>query len=75
MKTILLFGKIIGILISTLIFSVNANSQENRAIGIWSGYIDLPTIKLELIYKITENKEGKPIFTLAACRTLNLSYY
>jgi len=38
--------------------AISAHSQQNNAIGNWSGKLELPTTKLELIFKISEDSTG-----------------
>jgi len=64
MKIFVLLGKLIGILLSLLIFANQSNGQEQRITGIWSGKIDLPTVKLELFFTFSENYSGKLSATL-----------
>ena len=49
----------------TLLNPVFTFSQTNqKATGNWSGTIDLPTAKLEMIFKISENESGKLVSKL-----------
>lgn len=49
------------VLLATIIqFSAIAqNSINKKAIGNWSGQLELPTSKLEIIFKISEDENGK----------------
>lgn len=64
MRILVLLGKLIGFLLSLLIFANQLNGQEQRVIGIWSGKIDLPTVNLELFFTFSENDSDKLIATL-----------
>jgi hypothetical protein len=54
--------KITKILIIFLFFVHQSNAQEssNNLIGNWSGKIELPMMKLEIIFKISMDENGKP---------------
>lgn len=46
------------ILLVHITIQVNAQENQNKTIGNWSGLIELPTIKLELIFKFSVNEKG-----------------
>jgi pimeloyl-ACP methyl ester carboxylesterase len=45
-----------------VIFSVfQASSQESKWLGIWSGKLDISSTKLEIIFEVWTDENGKPI--------------
>ncbi len=55
------FFKLIGLIIilSQIINQATAQEVTNKAQGNWSGQLELPTSKLEIIFKISVNENGK----------------
>jgi len=53
------FSPVLLILFLTILYFDSFSQTNEKAIGNWSGKLDLPTAKLEIIFKITEDESGK----------------
>ena len=47
-----------AIIFFQFLIQINAQENQNKITGNWSGEIELPTMKLEMIFKISEDENG-----------------
>ncbi len=56
--------QLVILLLALTIFSITAKAQQNAVSGKWTGEIELPGAKLEIVFNISEDENGNLITKL-----------